>query len=56
MASELLTSGKMAESLGVSPAKIKKALTDLGIEPTSKKGACSYYDSAVLTKVKSALK
>lgn len=51
----LFTVRKIAEALGVPESKVKKALKELGIEPTTKKGACSYYSAEVLAQVKQAL-
>ncbi len=53
---DLLTSGSIAKELGVSDAKVKKALSELAIQPKAKKGVCSYYSRDVLTKIKGALK
>ena len=52
---DLLTAGNIAKALGASDAKVKKALKDLGIEPTAKKGVCNMYAPAVVAKVKKAL-
>ncbi len=52
----LLTSAKIAEQLGASPAKVKKAIDALGIEPAAKKGICNYYDADDVKKIKGALK
>lgn len=43
MADGLLTAGKIAEKLGVSPAKVNKAIKDNGVEPDQKKGNCAYF-------------
>ena len=43
MADELLTAGKIAEKLGVSPAKVSKAIKDNGVEPDQKKGNCRLF-------------
>jgi hypothetical protein len=43
MGDELLTAGKIAEKLGVSPAKVSKAIRDNGVEPDQKKGNCAYF-------------
>jgi hypothetical protein len=51
----LFTAGAMAKELGVSDAKIKKAITELGLTPASKKGCCSYFTPEDLTKLKAAL-
>ncbi len=53
---DLLSSGKLAEAAGLTPAKLKKVLADLGIAPTAKKGVCAYYDSSIVSKVKAAAK
>ncbi len=51
----LLTAGAIAKTLGVSDAKVKKAIKDLGVRPKAKKGVCSYYGQDVLAKVRKAL-
>jgi hypothetical protein len=51
----LLTAGNIAKTLGVSDAKVKKAIQTLGIKPEAKKGVCNYYGKDVVAKVKSAL-
>lgn len=52
----LLTASLMAKDLGVSDAKVKKAIKDLDIAPAAKKGCCSYYTAEDLKKIASALK
>lgn len=52
---ELLTAGNIAKALGVPGAKVKQAITALGLEPDVKKGGCSYYGKAALTRIKAAL-
>jgi predicted transcriptional regulator len=52
----LMTAGALAKELGVSDAKVKKAITELGIVPKEKKGACSYYGADALKKLQAALK
>lgn len=42
--------------LGASPAKVKKVIASLGIEPAAKKGVCSYFDAAAVKKIADALK
>jgi Mn-dependent DtxR family transcriptional regulator len=51
-----LTSSKIAEALGVSDGKVKKAIKELGIKPVAKKGVCSYYSRNELGKIKQVLK
>jgi len=53
--SNLLTASSIAETLGVSDAKVKKAIKALGIKPKAKKGVCNYYSRDELTKIKQAL-
>jgi len=51
-----LTAGKIAAELGASPGAVKKAILQLKLKPVAKKGACSYFASADLPKIKKALK
>ncbi len=53
---DLLTAANIARALGVSDAKVKKAIQSLGIKPQAKKGVCSYYAKEAVAKVKTALK
>ncbi|MFA7227438.1 MAG: hypothetical protein WC061_00265 [Melioribacteraceae bacterium] len=53
---ELLTAGKIAANLSVSPGQVKKAILDLKLKPAAKKGACSYFSSGDAAKIKAALK
>jgi hypothetical protein len=53
---DLLTSGGTAKELGVSDAKVKKAINELAIQPTAKKGVCCYYSRDDLARIKGALK
>lgn len=55
-ATELLTSVKFAEQLGVSAGKVKKAIDSIALAPTAKKGICCLYDAAAVKKIKDALK
>lgn len=52
----LLTAGKVAAALGVSPGQVKKAIEAAGVKPTVIKAGCSYYDDACVEKIKKALK
>ena len=52
----LVTAGNMAKELGVSDAKVKKAITELGLTPAAKKGCCTYYTAEDLAKLKAVLK
>lgn len=52
---DLLTPGAIAKELGVSDAKVKKAIKDLGLQPTAKKGVCSYYGSDAVARIKVSL-
>ncbi len=52
----LLTAGALAKELGVSDARVKKAIKTLGLEPKAKKGVCAYYGKDALAKLKPAVK
>jgi hypothetical protein len=52
---ELLTVGKIAEQLSIPAAKVKKAIQELGIQPTAKKGACNYFQKMLSLKLKKQL-
>lgn len=52
---EGVSTGAMAKELGVSPAKVKRALGDLGIEADFVKAGCAYYYTERTAKVKKAL-
>jgi hypothetical protein len=54
-ASDSLTAGKIAEELGVTGGKVKKAIEKLGLAPVEKKGVCSYYARSAVGKIKAAL-
>ena len=56
MAAQLYTTGKLAEALGVSAAKVKKLLEELKIREDDAKGVCKYYGEAALKKLKAAAK
>jgi len=52
----LVTAGAMAKDLGVSDAKVKKAILALGLTPAAKKGCCNYFTSDDQKKIQAALK
>jgi GTP-binding protein HflX len=56
MGEELLTTGKIAEKLGVSPAKVSKTIKDNGLEPDQKKGNCAYFGPEKVGKLEELLK
>jgi hypothetical protein len=56
MAGDLKTISAWAKELGVSDKKLKDAIKELGIEPDSKKGACSYFGKASVEKATKAIK
>jgi hypothetical protein len=56
MGDELLTAGKIAEKLGVSPAKVSKAIKDNGVEPDQKKGNCAYFGPVKVSKLEELLR
>jgi len=52
---ELLTTGKIAEKLGVSQGKVTKIVKAKGLEPDAKKGACGYYGPEKVKLIAEAL-
>lgn len=55
MAQDLLSSGKVAKELGVTPKAVKAAIEKLALEPDVVKGACKYYAPESVAKIKKAL-
>ncbi|MCZ7662185.1 MAG: hypothetical protein M5U22_04220 [Thermoleophilia bacterium] len=53
---DLLTTGKIAEKLGVSQGKVSKLVKERGIEPDQKKGNCGYYGPGKVKVIEEALK
>jgi GTPase len=56
MADELLTAGKIADKLGISPAKVSKAIKDNAVEPDQKKGNCAYFGPEKVAQLEALLK
>ncbi|MCX6134369.1 MAG: hypothetical protein NTU47_11200 [Ignavibacteriales bacterium] len=54
--SDLMTAGALAKHMGLSDAKVKKAIAELKIKPAAKKGVCNLYGKDVIPKIKSVLK
>lgn len=54
-APELLTASKIAAALKVTDAKVKKAISELGLKPAATKGACKYYAAGDVPKIEKAL-
>ena len=52
---DLISAGNIAKELGLSDAKVKKAIKDLDLQPTAKRGVCNFYSRADLERVKAAL-
>ena len=52
----LLSTGALAEKLGMSAGALKKLIETAKIEPDSVKGACKYYGPASLKKLQAAAK
>ena len=52
---ELVTAAGIAKELGISDTKVKKAIKELGMEPSVKKGVCSYYARDTVDSVKDKL-
>jgi hypothetical protein len=52
---DVISAGNIAKELGVSDAKVKKAIKDLAIEPAAKRGVCNFYSRASVAAIKAAL-
>ena len=52
---EGLSAGALAKELGISPAKVKKILAGLGVEPDFVKSNCGYYYAERSQQVKEEL-
>lgn len=55
MSEDVISAGNIAKELGVSDAKVKKAIKDLAIEPAAKRGVCCFYSRDAVAKIKTAL-
>ena len=55
MSDENLSPGNIAKELGVSDAKVKKAIKELGLEPAAKRGVCSFYSRDSIAKIKESV-
>lgn len=53
---DLLTAGAIAKELGLTDAKVKKAIKELDIQPKARRGVCNLYGKDVVAKVKKAAK
>jgi hypothetical protein len=53
---DLMTAGALAKAMGLPGTKVKKAIVELKIKPTAKKGVCNLYGKDVIPKIKSTLK
>lgn len=52
----LLTAAALAKKIGASPAKVKKAIEEAGIQPVKVRCGCSYYSADDAAKVETRLK
>lgn len=52
---DLISAGNIAKELGVSDAKVKKAIKELALEPAAKRGVCSFYSRDAVDKIKASL-
>lgn len=50
-----VTVGTIARELGVSDAKVKKAIEALQIEPVAKRGVCKLYAADIVDAVKTKI-
>ncbi|MEO0035739.1 MAG: hypothetical protein RLZZ501_1762 [Pseudomonadota bacterium] len=52
---DLISAGNIAKALGVSDARVKKAIKTLALEPAAKRGVCAFYDQGAVERIKAAL-
>jgi len=52
---EMLTAAKVADRIGVSASKVKKAIEALAIAPDLVKGGCNYYGAGTVEKIRKSL-
>ncbi|MGE5518029.1 MAG: hypothetical protein ACM31D_19670 [Bacteroidota bacterium] len=50
-----ISAGNIAKELGVSDAKVKKAIKEMALEPASKRGACCFYSRDAIARIKASL-
>lgn len=50
-----ISAGNIAKELGVSDAKVKKAIKDLELEPVAKRGVCSFYSRDAIVQIQAKL-
>lgn len=55
MSEDLISAGNIAKELGVSDAKVKKAIKELALEPAAKRGVCCFYSRDSVAKIKASL-
>jgi len=53
---DLISAGNIAKELGISDAKVKKAIKDLGLLPAAKRGVCSFYDREAVARIKETVR
>jgi hypothetical protein len=53
--SDLISPGNIAKELGVSDGKVKKAIKELGLEPSAKRGVCSFFSRDAVAKIKASV-
>ncbi len=49
---EMLSAGKIGKEIGASPAKVKKAIETLALEPSKVHCGCKYYDKTQIAQIK----
>lgn len=52
---QMLSSGKIAEALGLPPSAVSRYLKENGVTPDEKKGNCAYYGPKTVKAVEKAL-
>ena len=52
---DVISAGNIAKELGLSDAKVKKAIKELDLQPAAKRGVCAFYARADVERIKAAL-
>lgn len=54
-AKQVISAANIAKELGVSDAKVKKAIKELALEPAAKRGVCNFYARDDIARIKASL-
>jgi hypothetical protein len=55
VSADTLSPGAIAKELGLSDAKVKKAIKELALEPARRKGVCCFYSRDAVERIRTAI-